>query len=376
MNPVIAILVIFTTAFPVIAQEYNAGMREELGQYPKRSRNSASQEDFEVKTIKVQNVQGVAPVESTATTSQPIYILQQPTSVPQATMQPTTTVEAASVKESRADQLRKQREEIERQNESKLIERLEEERLASEKEKSDKILGQPSPSPVAVTPVLSSPAPVVLQEPSIAPIQPAQIAEVTTQVEEPAKTEELPTRIRVGGLAGLGSYPSVGNINGAFAGGVTASMLFPEGFDVEANLLFSSYDVKTNDPYFYYNGGRYITNLKQINVLAGANYHILQGRVSPLVGILAGYTRRSYTDKVTFGHPGNNSTGSNAFDAGFLMGVEVAATKRITIGADIRYLMNLTYRTDDPLAYEGAVFGDPIESLNYYFATISLKVSL
>ena len=89
------------------------------------------------------------------------------------------------------------------------------------------------------------------------------------------------------------------------------------------------------------------------------------------------YTHRSYEDVVVYGPSNTGTTSSNAFDAGFKLGAEVRASRKITIGADIRYLFNLSYRTENPLAYQmGPVLGEPLESLSYYFATINLKVSL
>src|SRR5690242_7135157 len=88
-----------------VGQDYNQGLRQELNQqdveqmYPRRQKAARVDDGLEVKTVKVQDVQPAAAQPIPGNNVQPIYILQQPPALPQAQVQPVTTVEASAVKE-------------------------------------------------------------------------------------------------------------------------------------------------------------------------------------------------------------------------------------------------------------------------------------
>ncbi len=385
------------SGFSLGAEDYNQGLKKELSEVKKIQVEKVAPAISSAESINtVTQVQTQTP-PSTNTNLQPIYILQQPAASPQAQVQPATTIEAAPVKESRADQLRKQREEVEHQTENKLVERLEDDRLLSEKDRADRLLAPLNPPTPAVSPSPLTVNPPITTVPTNATVTPATVVPppvvapvIVTREEVPTVTathddlmrnneSEEPAKFSIGALAGLGSYPSVGNVNGAYAAGVLMDMQFAERLGLETAFLYSSYDIKNNYNNFYCPGcgGSLVTTLNQYNFDVGLTYHILGGRVSPVVGVIADYTRRSYSDRIRYGSNTGSTRGSNSFDGGFLVGVDVSATKKLTVGMDIRYLMNFSYRTDDALAYNvGYQQGDPIESLNYYFATLSLKLSL
>jgi len=327
----------------------------------------------------------VANVQPATAQVQPIYILQQPQSAPVAQVQPTTTVEAPAIRESRADQLRKQREDLERQTEDKLMQKLEDDRVLSEKERSERIFNlQPAATPTAAP----APAPVIVQQPpSPAPVAVQQApvlapeAVVTTKIDGPTApaSEEDKSKFSIGGLAGLGAYPSVNNVSGTYSVGAGLSIEFPERLGVEIAALFSSYRVTNANSCVYpycVSGGGLVLQLNQTNIIGGLTYHILDTRVSPVIGALAGYTRRSYSNLVTYGINSSTTSGSNALDGGILVGVDIMATKKLSIGADFRYMMNISYTTDNALAYYGPILGNPVETLNYYIASITLKLAL
>jgi outer membrane protein W len=367
-------------------QDYNSGVKQELSQeadqlYPKRAKRPAKTY-AQAQLVTEDAVQGASSNTNRNTQvqiqqqAQPIYILQQPTAVPQAAQtQPTTTVEAAAARESRSEALRKTREDVERQTEDKLGERLENDRLQSEKDRADRLFNiapaaipAPTPAPVVVAP---TPAPVVV----VAAPEVVSVTKAKTE-DMPVKKEEDETKFSVGALAGIGSYPSVTNVNGAYALGVVSTLEFTERFGVEVAGVFSNYDLRNVDT----SSRSYLVNVDQINITGGVNYRILEGRISPIVGALAGYARRNYSDRVSYGPP-SATRGSNSFDGGFSAGVDLRATKRVTIGADIRYMMNLSYRTDDALAYNSynpysVVATSPLESASYYFMTLNLKLAL
>jgi hypothetical protein len=423
------------------AQEYNDGMKEELNQdieqmYPKRPRAGGQ---VQAQTVTTQRVQAAQPVAAQAAPApvavqpapapapvQPIYILQQPAAVPvqaqaaqpaaaaAAQVQPVTTVDGDPVKEPKIESLRKQRENIERQTEDKLMERLEDDRLLSEKERADRLFNPLQPAKQDATSKDEAPA----AAPAAAPLAPANnganantaapvaavvvpssttSATATAGAPTPSDVSVLSTRAEgveanapsededkakffVGALGGIGSY-STNNVSGAFATGVTGKVEFGDRLGVEAGFLYSSYDWK-NTCYGYAcpNGNSLVKTINQYNFTGALTYNILTGRVSPVVGALVGYTRRSYNDRVTYypnPYSNGSSTGSSAFDGGLMVGVDIMATKNLSVGADLRYMMNLSYRTDDALAYYySAVGANPLESLNYYIASINLKLAL
>lgn len=415
------IAVIFNvTLLPMVSfgQDFNRSAKRDLRDleestepaYPKRSKATAQRQVdvTSVKTLRVlpaaQNTvtvpvapQPVAQQTEVVTQTiqpaapQPIYIVQQPT----------TNVDATPVKESRADQLRKQREEFEHQNESRLIERLEDDRLNSEKERLDRIMGPksaaPNPTPAPTpAPQTAAPAPVVQPAPTpavvvvqpapqkeeIKPIEnivPAEGLSKTSKEEQKEEKKEERSRIAVGGLVGIGNYPSASNVSGAYALGAVVELTLPNRFAVEGTIAYSSYDIKNVGYCLYCFGSTLVTTMNQWDITGGVKYKILSGMVTPVVGAMLGYSRRDYQSRLSWGYGVDSGTGSNAFEGGLLIGADIKCTENLYIGADFRYMMNISYRTDNPLAYgyfgNSVYVGSPIESLNYYLASINAKIS-
>jgi hypothetical protein len=318
-------------------------------------------------------VQAAGPAQAQSqTTVQPIYIVN-PAPQSNGQVQPVTQVEAQTVRESRLEQIRKQREEIERQTEEKIQQRIEDDRIQSEKDRQDRLLGtNPLPAPSA-TPAKTTT--VIVQE------KPAVVEVIATTAPTPVPTPAAAPKVRVGGLLGVGSYPTVSNVSPVYSAGFTVDYLFPERVAVEGAFSYSSFDVTNVAPCYYCSTVNLETTMNQMNFTAGATYAILPSKITPVVGALVGYTRRSYTGRVTYNNWGgaNNSSisSSNAFDAGLITGAELTLSDKFTIGANIKWFWNMSYRTDDAMAYSyGPPVGSPIESLNYYLATISFKLSL
>lgn len=382
-------------------EDYNEGLKAELNQeinqlYPKKQKAiRTAQKGITVQEVSADTIQAAPATPTTinvttqaapqpvvqqqpaaAPAAQPIYIMQAPVQ-----QQPTQTIEAAPVKETRIDALRKQREEIERQTEEKILQRLEDDRLLSEKDRADKLLNPSAAAAASATTVPTQTAPVIgapVQQNGFTPVQAvsaptAVVGSTVAPVEDitPANPEEE-TMLQVGGALGVGDYPTVSNVQGVYATGVNVSLVTPGGLGVDGSLMFSSYDVKNPQAVYPYAP---LTRMDQLNVTAGLSYQILSGRVRPVIGALAGYTRRSFDNSVYYSNTNTDNSVSHAIDAGTLFGVDVQVAKKLTVGADIRYMMNLSSRTDNPYAYYGTV-GKPIESLSYYFATLNLKLQL
>lgn len=102
----------------------------------------------------------------------------------------------------------------------------------------------------------------------------------------------------------------------------------------------------------YYNYGvSEFMDIKQTNISGGLKYRILEGRISPVVGALAGYTRRDYSmvQGNTYSYYNSNqpnSVTSHAFDMGLSGGLAVDLTKNFALDMDVKYMFNLSYDVD------------------------------
>jgi hypothetical protein len=377
----------------------------------------------------------------------PIYVLTPaPTSTAPAVtgeetqVQPTTTVDSTIVPEPKSEVLRKQREDLEHQTDSSALEKLEVDRINSEKARNEKLnavaVAAPSPSPTptpsptpnvapVVTPVavpVASPTATPVASPTAVPVAaisapvaapapaPVPVAVENNQVpverlnspdnsvaagsttdsstltkaegENTAKVdsktttpEEKVSQFSVGATGGLANYPGVGNITPFYSAGLVGNYMFDEHFGLQIDLDYSNFNI-TNATYCpFCSGGTLVKNMDQYNFATGIIYDIYKSRVTPLVGALLDYTRRNYSDRVTYGYTYGTPSGSNAFDAGLVAGVDFNLTKSLILGAQFQYFWNLTYNTDNPLAYSyyGPIYGSPVESLSYYIVGLNLR---
>jgi hypothetical protein len=361
---------------------------------------------------------------------QPIFILQ-PTQAPQAApaavatapagqVQPTTNVDATAVPEPKSEQLRHQREDMEHQTENKLIEKLEDDRLKSEKDRADRLFAAPvpvsspaqspapavapvagvvavevppqpaqSPAPVLVQPVMAGPAPEPIASPApevvksdvnavavIIPPSDTMKGENSAKVDENAvKKEDEEKRFSVGAVAGLPSYPSANNINSLYTLGVMGTYKFENRFALQTGFDYSRFNIQNATYCPYCSGGTLVEGLNQYDFNVGLNYNILPGKITPVVGVLLDYARRSYSDVADYGYTYGLTSGSNALNAGLMAGLDVELSKNLILGFQFQYLFNVSYWTDSPLAYGlyGNLYGTPVEQLSYYMATLNLR---
>lgn len=330
--------------------------------------------------------------------NQQTYIIQ-PTASSSIQQQPTTLVEDVPLKESRADQMRKKRIEIEQQTEQRLVERLEDDRISTERERADRVLRgierrdddqgdvrksrssfdsvgnypEATPSNSALQRVLepapTAPAPVVA-----AP----SVQTVTSEVEEIEEKPVERTKFFVGGMGGMMDYPSLKNVRGFYTYGLQLGLAMPEGFVVELDYLHSTADIENFAPYtpFNYVGPARITQMDQDLFGAAFKYKILKNRFTPLIGAAAGYSLRNFKDRQYNGYFGGWSQAkSETFDMGPLVGFDVNLSDTFSVGADFRYMFNLSYRRDRMLEpYGGAYGSSPIEEQNFYLLSLVGRV--
>ncbi len=306
--------------------------------------------------------------------------------------QPSTVVEASPVDVSKAAESRRSREQMEKSTEDKIVQQLEKDRINAEQERSKKaedIFSREQQQKVEVAPVAPV-APIAVQE--VAPVYVAPVVQQTSsaqlvEVEKTKDVKEEQSKMYIGALGGMGDYSTAKNVDGKAAAGVIFGMEFPEGFLLEANLIFSQYDVQESQclntlygsPYGCGYYGDTTLRMTQTNLTIAGKYAFLGGRVRPVVGGLLGYTSRNFENKNTYNYnPYYNNTNSRqqypsswAIDGGISAGADIKLSEKFHIGADLRYMMNLTYdREENPvLRYYSNTTA--IEELSYYMFSVN-----
>jgi opacity protein-like surface antigen len=179
-------------------------------------------------------------------------------------------------------------------------------------------------------------------------------------------------------MGGMGDYPDVSNVRGNYSAGFGVGQKVNDRMNIEGSFLYSNYSVQQRDNYTItgfpcsfgysqYDCYPRITTLNQYSAGVLLKYDILPGMFRPVIGGLAQYTYRVYSDSqfaIT-----NNDASSHAMDMGLLLGADVEATESFTIGLEFRYLWNLTYRASDNGLVRnisksiGSTYEKPLETL-------------
>lgn len=379
--------------------------------------------------------QVVAPQATAQSSSQPIYILNQATPTATSTSgavatqnqnqaavqkQPVTVVQATPLSESRAEAIRKARQDAEVHTEQKIVEKLEVSRMEDEKKRADVLFGDKfnqmqnqnaqgqnvqqvqvqAVQPVAVQPVAVQPvAPVQVQE-----VKPDNTRDIVREeIRAAMKVEEdsvdAPTESRYfGAIVGIGDYPEVRNVKGNYSLGASFGTKY-DNFIVEGSFLYSNYRVETGvSPYsnyggygyyspYAYNGYGYVPAAVDVNQYSGAlaaKYEFFGGFIRPNVGGVIQYSYRTFAwaNDSTYGYNpnyGNNGTSasSHAIDVGVVGGADLAFTPKFALGLDFRYMFNMASRVDTNNSYwmTSSQYGTPIEKLQYYIMSITGKVT-
>lgn len=370
--------------------------------------------------------EGTATSTTTTTvTSQPIYVVNPPVaqSPVQVQKQPTTIIEASPLTESRAESLRKSRQDAELSTEAKIVEKLEQSRLEDEKRRAqvlfgDKLNAQPEvnpaqqPAPAPVAPQQQGPQIIIIPQqvaPAPAPaVEKAEVEEVDTKIEkemEAAVASEVSipveplVHVPVGkryfsGLVGVSESNSAA-VQGNYALGFSFGTKYDDTYSVEGTFLYSNSEVENvRNQYSYYSYNQQV-NLFDMNQYSGSmalKYYLLNGMVKPVIGGIGQYSYREFqwSDKNGFQRSLSPST-SHAFDIGASAGVEIEFSPKMRMGFDVRYMKNIAvnrdYSTDvlrynngaplTPQQIQDADFGfrTPIEELDAYSYTFALTVN-
>ncbi|MGE4133394.1 MAG: OmpW family outer membrane protein [Bdellovibrionales bacterium] len=346
---------------------------------------------------------------------------------PAAVEQPATVVEAQPVLESKAEAMRKARQDAEVQTEQKIVEKLEESRLREEQERANRLFGnkfdapqeqQPQPvvAPVVVpaatatTVVTPDPVPakaVVAEEKEeskepveakatnvhiekIEIVQPEQIQSKTpppqiesvtpvapvavskAEVEEDDQKEEVKgSKYYVSGSLGAMTYDA-SNVKENFGGGVSVGTIVNDRAAIEIGFLYSNHYIDT-----FWNPGIY-RELDQYDIGINAKYYLLTTRIRPYVGAGVSYIVREYNDRVVpnFAPPTNvSSEQTESVNLGLAVGADFIVNEMFAIGGGLDYSTNMMNRND----FNFANYGLPentkaLEEIDFFTVKVNAKL--
>ncbi len=313
--------------------------------------------------------------------------------------QPITVVEASPLSDSRADNIRKNRQDEEMRTESKIVEKLEQSRMEDEKRRSailfgDKFDNLQNGQPAAQQPVMVQP----IQAP-VSQIQPQPIPQpIVVQQNETLSRDAVREEVRAAldedtkavtpmfeqkyfaGIAGIGNYADSNSIKGNYSLGVAFGSR-SDLFLVEGSFLVSNYSVTgidyTNVNYLYPLYIQDFYSMNQYQGLISAKYQLLSSFVRPYIGGLISYSYRTYEanyDYFNYGaatRKGNIDVTSHAIDLGTDVGVDLEFNERTAIGASFKYYFNMSSRINGSTSGNGT----SIEKQSYYQAGLHARVN-
>jgi hypothetical protein len=357
------------------------------------------------------NVQAQPQVTSLQSTNQGTNTTQdQFQSQAQAQKQPTTLIEASPLVESRADKMRKTRQDAEVSTEQTIVEKLEESRLEDEKRRAEVLFGDkfnslsnqnnaqavaPAAAPVIQqAPVV--PVPIVVQEQVIAVPAAPKVAEDKLDSESirgelnavltEFKKEDVKPKPKTyfGLMTGAGDYPDAVNVKGEYSLGLSLGRKFDDHLVGEMSFLYTNFQVEQPPQYGngacipnYLSGGcDYYPRITELNQYATAGlvkYQFLSGSLRPEVGALMSYTYRTFSDK-QFALTDAVLT-SHAIDLGLMLGASIELSESFSLGLDYRYLWNITNKVSGNSLQKSSIYQNssnstPIEELSYYNLSI------
>lgn len=308
--------------------------------------------------------------------------VQVPQMQHQVQKQPLTVVEATPLTESRADQMRKMRQETELQTETKIVEKLEQSRMEDEKRRANVLFGDKfnnlngeqvqQTAPVAQVPVQVVEAP----KENTRDIVREELSAALKAEQETAATPVEQKYFSV--LMGVAEVPDASNVRGNYALGATFGTKFDNTYAVEGTFLSANY---TMNPVYYSGYVAPDMDVTAYSASIAVKYMFFSGMVKPVVGGLAQYTYRTYTWNNNYGYPyyGYNNTddktNSHAIDLGVIAGADIDFNSKFSLGIDYRYMFNISSRRNNSAFVYQPFYGKALEQMNSYVMSLSAKVN-
>ena len=287
--------------------------------------------------------------------------------------QPTTYVQASPIVESRAEQMRKQRQQVEINTEQKIVEKLEQSRIEDEKERAARLFGDKwtkPQEPAQQQPQYQQPIYGQQQQPAV--VAPAVVN--VDEEEDSVKREELEDmkseiigavresqqekakldleayknkdkkKAYVGAILGAGEYRA-DNVESNGAVGVAIGSYVDDHLAIEGSFLYSNF---TLDEFWKRD---FYKEIDQYDFSVGAKYSVLPGRIKPYVGGTISYIYRNYTDRTDeyygyedFGE--DEEITSHAVNAALGFGLDFFVSPSFSLGFDYRYSVNVFNNSD------------------------------
>ncbi|MEY4617798.1 MAG: hypothetical protein RJB66_2758, partial [Pseudomonadota bacterium] len=287
-------------------------------------------------------------LESKAHQNRSIYIVNQASSGAKAAAK--TEQNETDITNSRAADLKKSRHRAEVETELRASEKIEEARLNDERRRSEVLFGERYRELEDSGRV--TPRPVVI------PVQEVR-EEVRTIVKEAevVNSGTPPTSSYAILLAGLSQFPRAENIQGNGVLGIGLGIETQANFLVEGMFQYGSYHSTFPWPsqIFDYSGA------------GSMKYQFGSGTIIPIVGATLVYSYRTYYDNFSF--QGRQSY-SSVLDAGVIGGAEFTINRSFSLGAEFRYLWNITSQTD---GYYTVFFPNqaPLDTFSHYILALT-----
>jgi hypothetical protein len=308
-------------------------------------------------------------VNSETKQNRSIYIVNQATSGSKAGAASKTEQNDTAILGSRAEDLKKNRHRAEMETELKATEKIEESRLDDERRRSEALFGErfkdldrknePTAQPVYVP----GPQPVV--QPVVQPViqQGLDREELREELKSVLSEKEVqkkkagPTKSYFIAMAGLTEFPKADNIQGSGAFGIGLGVEAKEKILVEGMFQYASFQKSYPYP----------TDIEEYSGIGAIKFQFSSGTIRPLAGGLAVYSYRTYTDNFV---AQSRQASSSVLDAGVLGGAQFELTDDFAIGAEFRYLWNITSKTGDayPLLFPNE---QPLDQFSHYVVGIT-----
>lgn len=318
-------------------------------------------------------------------------VVTQTVVVPQQAVQkqPETMVESSPLTNSRADSIRRGRQEEELKTETKIVEKLEQSRLEDEKkraavlfgDKFDTLQNQQSSQQQQVVPQQapsSQVQPVIInQNESLTRDAVREEVRAALTEDEKAITPSLEQRY-FSATAGIGQYPDIESIKGNYSLGAGFGTRF-DYFLVEGAFVYSNYSVDATyvvpnvyNPYQQQLGYANF-DMDQYQGIVSTKYQLIGGFVRPVVGGLVSYSYRKY---IANSNTGNGPSGtefgtSHAIDLGLIAGVDLEFNDKMSFGVDMKYMFNMSNKISGTTA-AGVT---PVEKLQYFTTGLFARVN-
>ncbi len=251
-----------------------------------------------------------------------------------------------------ASDIKNARKGLEYKTDEKVIEKLEWSRIEDEKDRADRLFGhrldknydKKYDNDYKQEDKYEKPAVVVVEKPVYeAPYKKTEEVYEKNEVSTDYDNSLFGQQTYISPLLGTMSIDS-DNVKSDMAVGVAFGTRFATNFSVEGSFLYS--DITMDNAYEVIDGKTYAAfkSGEQYGFGLGVAYHFMGlGRLVPKIGGILGYTYREL-DQTRFG---NQSASSTAVDAGIGIGADMMISKNVSIGAEYRWMTNVSYSRDN-----------------------------